>query len=141
MANEVVARFLDGRVIKGVSLDVDPGRPTFHIRSPDGKVAEVKLAQLKALYFVKSLAGDPAHQEGNTIEPTDARVRGAYRIALTFADGERLVGLTVRYPPVKPFFFVLPADAVSNNVRVLVNRAAVKNMAQPPAEGSGAAPA
>jgi hypothetical protein len=38
----------------------------------------------------------------------------------------------VRYPPVRPFFFVLPADARSNNVRVLVNRAAVKRMSQPP---------
>jgi hypothetical protein len=117
-----------------VSLDVDPARPTCHVRTPDGKVTEVKLAQLKALYFVRSLAGDPEHQEGTTIEPSDARVRGAYRIAVTFADGEQLVGLTVRYPPVKPFFFVLPADAVSNNARVLVNRAAVKSMSQPPAD-------
>jgi hypothetical protein len=83
---------------------------------------------------VRSLAGDPEHQEGTAIEPSDARVRGAYRIAVTFADGEQLVGLTVRYPPVKPFFFVLPADAVSNNARVLVNRAAVKSMSQPPAD-------
>ena len=141
MANEVVAHYLDGRVIKGVSLDVDPARPTCHIRGPDGKVTEVKLTQLKALYFVKSLAGDPAHREGTVIEPSDTRVRGAYRIAVTFADGEQLVGLTVRYPPVKPFFFVLPADAVSNNARVLVNRAAVKSMSQPPVDGTGAAPA
>lgn len=141
MANEVVAHYLDGRVIKGVSLDVDPTRPTFHIRSPDGKATEVKLAQLKALYFVRSLAGDPAHEERSTIEPDDARGRGSYRIALTFADGEQLVGLTVRYPPVKPFFYVLPADAVSNNARILVNRAAVKNMSQPPAGGTGAPPA
>jgi len=141
MANEVVAHYLDGRVTKGVSLDVDPTRPTCHIRSPEGKVTEVKLAQLKALYFVRSLAGDPARQEGITIEPDDARGRGAYRIALTFADGEQLVGLTVRYPPVKPFFYVLPADAVSNNARILVNRAAVKSMSQPPAEETGAPPA
>jgi hypothetical protein len=57
---------------------------------------------------------------------------GSYSIELEFADGERLVGLTVRFPPVRPFFFVLPADARSNNVRVLVNRAAVKRMSQPP---------
>ena len=30
MANEVVAHYLDGRVVKGVSLDVDPGRPVCH---------------------------------------------------------------------------------------------------------------
>lgn len=136
MANEVVARYLDGRVIKGVSLDVDPGRPTCHVRTLDQGVVEVKLAQLKALFFVKSLTGNPAHEEGNTIEPADARGLGSYRIEVTFADGERLVGLTVRYPPIRPFFFVLPADSRSNNVRVLVNRAAVKTMIQPAAEGS-----
>jgi hypothetical protein len=90
VANEVVAHYLDGRVIKGVSLDVDPGRPSCHVRSPDGKVTEVKLAQLKALYFVKSLAGDPAPRR-STIRPADARGRGAFRIAITFADGRTLV--------------------------------------------------
>jgi hypothetical protein len=33
---------------------------------------------------------------------------------------------------VRPFFFVLPADPASNNVRILINRAAVKRMSQPP---------
>ena len=37
----------------------------------------------------------------------------------------------VRFPPVKPFFFILPADGTSNNVRILVNRAAVRSMRQP----------
>jgi len=52
-------------------------------------------------------------------------------IEIEFADGERLVGLTVRFPPVKPFFFILPADDASNNIRILVNRGAVKAMRQP----------
>jgi hypothetical protein len=132
VANEVVAHFLDGRIVKGSSLDVDPGRPTCHVRAPDRTVMEVKLADLKALYFVKSLTGDPAHQDAQAIDPADARGRGAFRIAITFADGEQLVGLTVRYPPVRPFFFVLPADPGSNNIRILVNRAAVTAMTQPP---------
>jgi hypothetical protein len=34
---------------------------------------------------------------------------------------------------VRPFFFVLPADAGSNNVRILVNRGAVTRMGQPSA--------
>jgi hypothetical protein len=33
---------------------------------------------------------------------------------------------------VRPFFFVLPADSRSNNIRMLINRAAVKRMSQPP---------
>lgn len=131
MANEVVAHYTDGRIVKGVSLDVDPARPTCHIRPPGNPTVEVKLLDLKALYFVKDLAGDAARKDGDTLEPSDERARGAYAIELEFADGERLVGLTVRFPPVRPFFFVLPADPASNNARILVNRAAVVKMGQP----------
>jgi hypothetical protein len=132
MANEVVAHYLDGRVVKGVSLDVDPGRPTFHIRTEDRRTLEVKLTDLKALFFVKDLVGDPTHKDGRAIDAGDDRVRGAHPIEVEFSDGERIVGLTVRYPPVRPFFFVLPADTHSNNLRVLVNRAAVKRVGEAP---------
>jgi hypothetical protein len=132
MANEVVARYLNGKVVKGVSLDVDPGRPVFHVRTAEGTL-EVKLKELKALFFVKDLVGDAARDEALKLEPDDGRARGSFPIELEFADGEKLVGLTVRYPPIRPFFFVLPADTRSNNVRVLVNKAAVKRMSQPPA--------
>jgi hypothetical protein len=130
MANEVVARYLDGRVVKGVSLDVDPARPVCHIRTGQGSL-EVKLKELKALFFVKDLVGDASRDELLKLEPGDGRARGSFPIELEFADGEKLVGLTVRYPPIRPFFFVLPADTRSNNVRVLVNKAAVKRMGQP----------
>ena len=46
MANEVVAHYLDGRVVKGVSHDIDPARPTCHIRTPDRQSIEVKLADI-----------------------------------------------------------------------------------------------
>ena len=134
MANEVVAHYLDGRVVKGVSHDIDPARPTCHIRTPDRQGIEVKLVDLKALFFVKSLAGDPTYTEGSTVEAGDQRARGAYRIEVQFADGERVVGMTVRYPPVRPFFYVVPADGRSNNLRILINRAAVVRFGQPPSE-------
>jgi hypothetical protein len=132
MANEVVAHYLDGRVVKGISLDVDPGRPVFHIKTAVQGTLEVKLTELKALFFVKDLVGNSRRSDVLALEPSDGRARGSYPIELEFADGEQLIGLTVRYPPVRPFFFVLPADARSNNLRVLINRAAVKRMSQPP---------
>ncbi len=132
MANEVVAHYLNGRVVKGISLDVDPGKPLCHIRTQGEGTIEVKLSELKALFFVKDLAGNAKRKDILELEPSDGRARGAVPIELEFVDGERLVGLTVRYPPIKPFFFILPADASSNNVRILVNRGAVKRMGQPP---------
>lgn len=131
MANEVVAHYLDHRVVKGQSLDVDPAKPTCHVRTAHEGVVEVKLADLKALFFVRDLAGNPDRRDTAALEAADARARGSVPIEIEFADGERLVGLTVRFPPVKPFFFILPADGASNNVRILVNRDAIKAMRQP----------
>jgi hypothetical protein len=47
---------------------------------------------------------------------------------LHFPDGEVMVGLTNRYPPNRPFFFIVPVDQQSNNIRILVNRTAIKKM-------------
>ena len=131
MANQVVAHFLDGHVVKGVSLDVDPSRPTCHIRTSDQGTLEVGLADLKALYFVRSFDGNPVFRRGLTVDPTDVRARGAQPVEVRFADGERMVGFTMHFPPVRPFFFVIPASHEDNNIRVLVNRAAAVDIEQP----------
>jgi hypothetical protein len=129
MSNKIVARYRDGRTVKGASLDMDPGRPSCHVRTPEGKTVEVQLKDLKALFFVRSLEGDSAHDENRTPDPQDPRSRGSKLVPLTFEDGEVMVGLTIRYPPNRPFFYILPVDPRSNNVRTLVNRDAVASMA------------
>ena len=111
MPNEVVARYIDGLVVKGTCLDVDPARPTCHIKTPGHGMVEVKLAEIKALFFVKDIVGDSTHQEGSTVAPDDTRARSFAAIELQFKDGERVTGLTARFPPVRPFFFVLPPSA------------------------------
>jgi len=131
MSNYVVAHYLDGRLVKGISLDVDPAKPTCHVRPVDGPPQDVKLADLKALFFVRSLEGDPAHEEARAPDPSDARLRGSSRIELRFQDGESMVGLTNRFPPTRPYFFILPIDPHTNNIRVLVNRAAVVSLESP----------
>jgi len=128
MSNLVVARFLDGKVLKGTSLDVDPARPTFHVRPAEGPTLEVKLKELKALFFVRSLEGDMARHETRTLDPGDPRGHGSTPVALHFPDGEVMLGLTNRFPPTRPFFFIVPVDAGSNNIRILVNRTAIKKM-------------
>jgi len=109
-------------------MDIDPARPTFHLRPPDGRPVQVSLSELKALFFVRSLDGDPERADHRTPDPTDARARGSSVVTLRFADGEEIVGLTIRYPPNKPYFFVVPVDPGSNNLRILVNRDAVVAM-------------
>lgn len=126
--NLIVARYRDGTVLKGTSLDVNAKRPTFHLRTDDRGTLEIKLADLKALFFVKDLTGDPARNDGQKPVLGDPRLLGAKRVAVTFTDGEMIVGLTTRFPPITDFFFLVPVDPKSNNVRVLVNRADVVAM-------------
>ncbi|MEP7382039.1 MAG: hypothetical protein ABI910_10155 [Gemmatimonadota bacterium] len=128
MANNVVARYSDGRLLKGSTLDVDPKREKFHVRSDDESMTQVLLAELKALFFVKSLDGDAAHVEGQEIAPVDPRLRGSRVIEVTFHDGEKIVGLCTRYPPKGAYFFIVPVDSDSNNLRILINSAALQGM-------------
>ena len=92
-------------------------------------MVEIALDDLKALFFVRSLSGDAKHIEGKEIAPVDPRLRGTRLIEVTFNDGETLVGLATRFPPLKKLFFLTPVDTSSNNLRILVNERHVSSMA------------
>src|SRR3989442_622628 len=63
LKNGVVAHFHDGRIEKGVTHDFSPNRPSFHLTSiegsSEGASTSVRSRDLKALFFVKDLSGDP----------------------------------------------------------------------------------
>ena len=129
MQNRVVARYLDGRTLKGQTADFLPTRSSFHV-IPSGQagasiqVVEVKIAELKAVFFVKALAGDAAYNEAKAFAP---KVRAMGRkVQVEFADGEMIVGTTQGYQPDRPGFFVVPVDPKSNNDRCFVVMAAAK---------------
>jgi len=130
--HKVVAHFIGGKVVKGISHDINAQKPFCHIRTAEQESIPVRLSDLKALFFVRDLAGDSKREEGRMLEGHDLRARGAHPIEVEFGDGERVMGLTAGYPPPGAFFFVLPVDARSNNLRILVNKAAVKRMANQP---------
>ena len=129
MVNQVVARFRDGRTLKGTSLNVDPAKPTCHVRTASGAV-EVKLADLKALFFVKDHQGNAKHNEAANPTPGDQRLVGGHKLKVRFHDGETIIGVANRFPPLGRFFFMLPIDPKSNNVRILVNRDATSSITQ-----------
>ncbi|NOT09321.1 MAG: hypothetical protein HOP28_14085 [Gemmatimonadales bacterium] len=126
----IVAHFRDGRMLKGVSLDVRPDKPVCHVKPETGEVVEVRLHTVKALFFVKTPGGQPEYQESKAPVDGDQRQVGARKVRIAFEDGEEIVGLMNRYPPTTPFFFMLPIDPGSNNVRILVNKSAVKKMSE-----------
>ncbi len=128
MLQKVVAHFIDHAIVKGTSADVDPKRPLCHIQTADRGMVEVDLTQVKALFFVKDLNGKPGYDEVHTVATGDPRLRGSRQARIQFSDGEELGGLMNRFPPLGAFFFMLPVDPQSNNVRILVNREAIATM-------------
>ncbi len=128
--NKVVARFTDGRIIKGMTADFFPTKDLFHVSeatAPAGaKPVEISTKDLKALFFVKDFAGDPRRVKRNEFDP--ARPQAGRRIRVVFQDGEVLVGTTTGYQPGRPGFFVIPADAESNNERCYVVAAATREI-------------
>jgi len=118
----VVARYQDGRVLKGVTNDFLAAKDRLHVvpleSAPGSKPLEVLIADLKALFFVKDFAGNPQHKESGEFEPSKGA--GGRKIRVVFKDGETMVGTTQGYQPGRPGFFVVPADAKSNNERSFV---------------------
>lgn len=118
----VVARYPDGNLVRGVTSDFRPDRDVLTVVAEDGTPTRIILAELKALFFVKSLFGDHSHQEKKTFRHREGV---GQRTWVTFADGEKLAGWNVAYEEAKPGFFLFPADPQSNLEKVWVVRAAV----------------
>lgn len=128
--NKVVARFTDGRLLKGFTTDFVPAKESFHVTeagAPAGsKPVQLQTKELKALFFVKDLAGDPKHQERNEFDP--AHPVAGRKIKVVFKDGETLVGTTQAYQPGRPGFFLIPADTESNIERCYIITAATQDV-------------
>jgi hypothetical protein len=119
--NKVVARFADGRMLKGMTADFFPNKDFFHMSVSTAagvESIEIRTNDLKALFFVKDFAGNPDYEERKAFDPS--RPAAGRRIKVAFKDGEILVGTTTGYQPSRPGFFLEPADPDSNNERCYV---------------------
>ena len=129
--NKLVARYLDGRLIKGYSLDFLPSRGLFHVvpLNDDGDPFDrshvvIPLGDLKAAFFVRDFAGNPAYVSRKSFQ----RWPAGRRLEVTFLDGEVIVGSTLSYREGGVGFFVTPADTESNNVRLFVVSTATRSV-------------
>lgn len=124
--NKVVARYADGRVLKGVTGDFFPAKPFFHVQpvgSPvDAEPVTVRTGDLKAVFFVKDFDGNPIYVERREFD--GGKTTAGRKIRVVFKDGEVLMGTTTGYQSGRPGFFVEPADENSNNERCYVITAA-----------------
>jgi hypothetical protein len=129
--NKIVARFQDGRVLKGFTGDFLPTKPTLHLTPADAsaqsKPVVVRLADLKAIFFVKDFAGRPQpHSDRQEFDP--GKPFPGRKIRVVFKDQEILLGTTQGYDPSRSGFFVIPADTEANNERVFVVTAATQQV-------------
>jgi hypothetical protein len=127
--NKVVARFQDGRVLKGHTADFVAAADVFHIApadSPSAPPHPVLLADLKAVFFVKDFAGNPLHDERKSF--TGGRPASGRKLRIEFKDGEVMVGTTQTYEATASGFFLIPADSASNIERCFVVAAATEQV-------------
>ena len=130
MLNKVVVRYQDGRILKGTTVDFLPTKAVFHLMLADAprdaKPVEVQIAEVKAVFFVKDFAGN-AERKKNQEFQAGKTVLGK-KIRVVFQDGETLLGTTQGYDASRPGFFVIPADASSNNERCFIVARATKQV-------------
>lgn len=134
--DKVVAHFKDGRIVKGHTRDFSPARHSFTLQPYTGDAGPVAvfLDELKAVFHVRTFEGNPAHarpreEVGVVGEERFARVMDEGRkVALQFADGERLWGYAEGYNEDEPGFFFFPTDPSDNNLRIFVVKSSLKEM-------------
>jgi hypothetical protein len=129
--NKVVARFRDGRIIKGYTQDFFPNKDVFHISGTErGKdLTEVLVPDLKALFFVKSFEGKKDHRKHDHPDVIQKLSKTAgIKLKIVFADGEQMLALTQGYDPSRKGFFIFSPDTESNWERAFVLKQAIKEV-------------
>ncbi len=122
MRSKVVFRCRDGRVIKGYTLDFTPNKSLFHVTDPANPrlVTPVMDKELKAVFYVKTFAGNPAQGGAGDFTLESMHNIPGMKLRVVFEDNEVMFGTTMGYNPGRPGFWISPADTRSNNTRVYV---------------------
>ncbi len=130
----VVVRFSNGRTLKGTTQDFKSASPRFHlIPAAGGAPVEVRVDELKGVFFVRDLEGKPSRPKFKGFVEAPAATSQGRKIAVRFRDNELLCGYTLTWSAERKGFFVSPADNEGNNVRVYVVTSAAAEVEVGPA--------
>lgn len=128
--NRIVARYRDGRRVKGTTSSFDPNATSFLLKPlgapPEARPVPVDLAQLKAIFFVRDFAGNASRPDRKHFVQGQA-FQGA-KVQVDFFDGEKLTGSTCGYSASTPGFFVFPADDAGNSIKVFAVNSSVRSV-------------
>jgi len=134
----VVARFRDGRLLKGFLNNFTIESDVIILRDQITKTeSRVSIGDLKALFFVKDFEGSSKHVERKVF---GIRKNQGRKVFIKFVDKESLVGFIEGEVPwdkgfslaklgkkAKGFYFT-PVDGDCNNERVFVVGSAIENV-------------
>lgn len=131
----LVVHFADGHVAYGISFHSNPKESTFHLDCTDVSGAStnerltVEFRDIKAVFYVRSFDG-----KFNKHEPRPEVAAEGPELIVEFEDGENLRGHTTQnYRDDDPRFLLVPNDSNSNNISILVERAATVHVLTPKA--------
>jgi hypothetical protein len=120
----VVVHYKGGRLLKGYTRDFRPGGETFTLVSEQGRdhgrTHQVRVHDLKAVFFVRVLGGNLFYREKKTFREVNMSHLRGIGVRLKFKDGEVIRGSSLDYAVGKKAFFVTPVDPESNNERIYV---------------------
>jgi hypothetical protein len=133
---KVILRFADGKMLKGFIRDLKLSEEALFIEDESSSQLKVRLKELKAIFFVRSFEGNREHQEKKTFAGSHP---GSKRVFIKFKDGESMMGFVEGELPWRTGFFlesmkdkgfyIVPVDAASNNIKILVVTSAVRDVA------------
>ncbi len=137
----VVVRFLDGKMQKGVVRNFSVEAEELLLEDAVNRsVTRVPLREVKAVFFVRTLDGDPDHRELKKFGVRKNADALGKKIYLRFKDGESMYGFFRGDIPWKQGyfvteqhtsaqgFFVTPTDEGSNNIRIFVVGSSLKDV-------------
>jgi hypothetical protein len=122
--NKIVVKFKDNRILKGTIDNWSSNKAHFFMQTLEGETVNIKLDQLKAVFFVKDFTGNKDH--GNTYN--DYLPGEGVKVAAKFLDGEVIVGYSLSYSPSRLGFTMTPADKHDNNTRIFVVQSATREV-------------
>jgi Family of unknown function (DUF6982) len=126
--NRVVVRFKSGRMLKGYTHDFKQMMDTFHLVDVNGGIHDVRCADLKAVFFVRTLEGRKGYVEKTQFSQVDCSALKGLKMKLTFTDGELIRGFSLGYGRDRKGFYLIPIDPRSNNERIYVITDAVREV-------------
>ena len=120
--HRVVVHFKNGKLVKGYTRDFKHASRVFSVALAQNshKGSSIDIVDLKALFFVKTFAGDKNYFEKNRFEDINGSNLVGYKVKVEFPDGEIMRGTTPDYKKIFTGFYVKPLDPESNNKMVYV---------------------